>query len=151
VLPTRSNAPLNIRRVELSLASSSAFSFNPWRLQKISALPVVERPPLGGACFSRASKNSSHLSSEAAVCVFLFMYLWALLLYHSPLVYPCFYVWVLVTQYTCQITFTGNLGFVAFMPRANGPASSEALPPRTFIFSFIFGLPRPCFVFYFLL
>jgi hypothetical protein len=49
VLPTRPNAHLNIRRMELKPASSSAFRFSPWRLQKIPALPVVERPPLGGA------------------------------------------------------------------------------------------------------
>jgi hypothetical protein len=149
VLLTRPNAPLNIRRVELSPTSSSAFRFSPRQLQKISAPPVVERPPLGGAWFSRTSRNDSHLSSEAVVCVFLFMYFWALLFCSFPLVYPCFCVWVLVTQYTCQIIFIGDPGFVASLPRANGPTSLEALSPRTFILSFIFGLPRPCSVFLF--
>jgi hypothetical protein len=137
--------------VELTPTSSSTFRFSPLRLQKILALPIVERPPLGGAWFSRASKNGSHPSLEAAVLVVLFMYFWALLLYLSPLVYPCFCVWVLVTQYTCQITFIGDPGFVASMPQVNGPASSKALPLHNFVLIFIFGLPRPYSVFYFIL
>jgi hypothetical protein len=72
-----------------------------------------------------------------------------------PIIHPifCYYgVWVLVTQYTFEITFTGDPGFVTSVSRANGPAFSEALPPRTFVLSFIFGLPRPsCCVFSLLL
>jgi hypothetical protein len=69
----------------------------------------------------------------------------------SPPVYPCFSVWVLVIQYTCEITFNGDPGFVASVPRVKGLASSEALPPRTYVLSLIFGLPIPCCicVFYF--
>jgi len=38
------------------------------------------------------------------------------------------------------------------VPRVNGPASSEVLPPRIFVLSFNFGLPRSfCCVFSFLL
>lgn len=50
-----------------------------------------------------------------------------------------------MTQYTFEITFTGDPGFVASVPQANGPASSEALLLRTFVLSFNFGLPRPSF------
>jgi hypothetical protein len=38
------------------------------------------------------------------------------LLYTSPHVHPCNCVWVIVTQYTCQITFNGDPGFVASVP-----------------------------------
>lgn len=151
VLPTRPNALLNIRRVELTLASSSTFRLSLRWLQKIPALPIVEKLPLGGPWFSRASKNDSHPSSKDAICVVLFMYLWALLLYPSPIVYPCFCVWVLVTQYTCQITFIGDPDFVVSVPWANGSAFSEALLLHNFVFSFIFWLLRPSSVFYFLL
>jgi hypothetical protein len=55
------------------------------------------------------------------------------LLYPSPTVYSCFCGWVIVTQYTCQITFTSNPDFVASVSRVKGPASSKALPLHTFI------------------
>jgi len=56
-----------------------------------------------------------------------------------------------MTQYTYDITFIGDPGFVASVPRVKGPASSKALPPRTFVLSLLFGLPMPCCVcaFYF--
>jgi hypothetical protein len=44
-----------------------------------------------------------------------------------------------VTQYTCEITFNGDPGFVASVPQTKGPASLEALPPRTFIHKLNFG------------
>jgi hypothetical protein len=77
VLPTRPIVlPFNWH-VELTPASSSTFCFNPRRLQKILFLPVVERPPLGGACFSHASRNGSHPTSHPtrlvlAVCDFFY-------------------------------------------------------------------------------
>jgi len=56
---------------------------------------------------------------------------------------PYFGVWVLVTQYTCEITFIGDPDFVASVPRANEPTSSKVLPPRTYIPRLYFGLPKP--------
>jgi len=112
------------------------------------AFPVAERPPLGGACTSRTVTDGSHCSSSfrtfaVTVCVFISLFFWAYLLYPSPPVYPCFCVWVLVTQYTCDITFIGDPSFVVSVSRANGLASSEALPPRTFIHSSNLGCPSP--------
>jgi hypothetical protein len=46
-------------------------------------------------------------------------------------------------QYTCEITFNGDLGFVASVPQIKGPAFLEALPPRTFIHKLNFGLSKP--------
>jgi hypothetical protein len=54
-----------------------------------------------------------------------------------------------VTQYTSQITFTSDTGFVASILQTIGPASPEALLPRTIVLSFNFGLPKPCCVFSF--
>jgi hypothetical protein len=85
-------------------------------------------------------------ASGSLLCLFLFF--WAYLFYflHG---HPCNQgVWVLMTQYTLQITFNGDLGFVASVSRAKGLAFLEALPPRTFVFRFVLGLPSP-FVFYF--
>jgi len=116
-------------------------------------LHFPHQPPVVPA-YSAASQTASSAIFSTAVIVFVFvcMFLWAFLLFPSPLVYPCLGVWVLVTQYTFEITFNGDPGFVASVPRANGPASSEALPPRTFVLSFNFGLPRSsCCVFSFLL
>jgi hypothetical protein len=76
----------------------------------------------------------------------LFLYFWAYLLFLSSLIHLCNSVWVLMTQYTFQITFT----YVAFVPRAKRHPSSEVLPLRTFILKFVFALPSP-FVFLFLL
>jgi hypothetical protein len=156
VLPTRQKPCGFNRRVEPPHAPSSTFRSNPRWFWKFPPLPIAERLSLGGAWFSRASWEGSHTASSAniaaAVFVFLCLLYWAYLLYYFPPVYPCFGVWVLVTQYTFEITFNGDPGFVASVPRANGPASSEALPPRTFVLSFNFGLPRPfCCVFSFLL
>jgi hypothetical protein len=140
------SALLNNRHVELTLASSSTIRFSPQRLQMILVLPVVERPPLGGAWFSRASRNGSHPTyTSTVVCEFFFflMYFWAFWLYPSPHVHPYFYIWILVTQYTYQITFNSDSGFVAFMPQAKGPASSETLSSRSYVLRFIFGLPSP--------
>jgi hypothetical protein len=138
--------------VEHTPASSATFRFNPQWSQKIPVFPVVERPSLGGAWFSRTSKDGSHLTrSTAAMFVFVLLYFWAYLLCHSPLVHPSNGVSVLLTQYTFQITFNDDPGFVASVPQANGPASPEALRPRTFIFTFLFRLPNLYFVFSILL
>jgi hypothetical protein len=113
------------------------------------ANPAAERPPLGGAWTSRAVTDVSHSSSinrtsaVFAVFVFVCLFYWAYLLYSSPPVYPCFSVWVIVTQYTCEITFNGDPDFLASVPQIKGPASSEALPSRTFILILYFGLPKP--------
>jgi hypothetical protein len=121
------------------------------------ANPADERLLLGGACSPRAVMDGSHpaflWTATVGLIVFVLLFFWAYLLYPSPPVYPCFSVWVLVTQYTCEITFNGDPDFVASVPRVKGPASSEALPPRTYILSLIFGLPIPCCicVFYFFL
>jgi hypothetical protein len=74
---------------------------------------------------------------------FLFMFFWVILLDISLPVHPCNGVWVLVAQYTPNITFTGDPGFVTSVPQTIGPASSEALSPRTFVLSFNFGLSSP--------
>jgi hypothetical protein len=143
------------RRVMHRSASSIFSCFLPRRNLTKLRLPADERLSLGGACFSRAPQDGSHPSStwfSVAVVYFRFMFFWAFVLSPFPLIYLCCYgVWVLVTQYTFEIIFTGDPDFVASVPRANEPASSEALPPRTFILSFNFGLPRPsCSVFSFL-
>jgi len=149
VLPTRQYSLGFNRRVEIPIAPSSTFRSNPRWFRSIPLFPTAERSSLGSAWLSRASEEGSHPASAslvAAVFVFICLLYWAYLLYPSPPVYPCFSVWVLVTQYTCEITFNGDPGFVAFMPRAIGPASSEALPPRTFILRLYFGLPKPYFI-----
>jgi len=113
---------------------------------------------LGGACFSNASRNDSHQTSysthtSAVVCVFFNEFL-DFLLYISPHVYSYFCVWVIVTQYICQITFNSDPGFVASMPQGKGLVSSKALPPRSYIHSLNFRLPRPycvCVFYFFLL
>jgi hypothetical protein len=112
-------------------------------------LPVflaAERLSLGGACVSRTVRDGSHTACCLwiyVVFVYVFLSFWAYLFsfLYVHLCNRC--VWVFVTQYTTQITFNGDPGFVASVPRAKGPASSEALPPRTFILSFVFGLPSP--------
>jgi len=94
--------------------------FLPRRILTKLGFPAAERLSLGGACFSRASQAGSHPSSprfSAVVVGFSFMFFWAYVLYPPPLVYLCcFGVWVLVTQYTFEITFNGDLDFVASMP-----------------------------------
>jgi hypothetical protein len=71
------------------------------------------------------------------------MFFWVILLDISLPVHPCNVVWVLVTQYTPNITFIGDPDFVASVPQTIGPASSKALPPRIFVLNFNFGLPNP--------
>lgn len=111
----------------------------------------AKRLSLGGACVSRAVREGSHTACcfwISVVFVYVFLFFWAYLFYflHG---HPCNRsVWVFVTQYTTQITFNGDPGFVASVPRVKGPASSEVLLPRTFILNFIFGLPSPI-LFYF--
>jgi hypothetical protein len=148
VLPTRQKPCGFNRRVEPPHAPSSTFRSNPRWFRKFPPLPIAERPSLGGAWFSRASWEGSHTASSAniaaAIFVFICLLYWAYLLYPSPPpVFPCFGVWVLVTQYTCEITFNGDPDLMASVSRANGPASAEALPPRTYIHSLFFGLPKP--------
>jgi hypothetical protein len=115
----------------------------------LPANPATERPPLGGAWTSRAVTDDSHSSSinrtsvVFAVFVFVCLFYWVYLLYLSPPVYHCFSVWVLVTQYTCEITFNGDPDFVALVPQTKESTSSEALPSRTFVPSLYFGLPKP--------
>jgi hypothetical protein len=120
------------------------------------AFPNAERPPVCGAWTSHAVKEGSHpfsFNRTSDAFVFVLLFFWAYLLFSSPHVYPCFDNWVLVTQFTCDITFTGDPGFVASVPRVNRPSSSEVLPPRTFVHSLNFGLPKLCYVgaFYFLM
>jgi len=94
VLPTRQHAHRLNRRVE-SPTSPSTFRTNPRWFRPIPPLPIAERPSLGSAWFSRTSWDGSHTASSAiftaAVIVFVFvcMFLWAFLLFPSPLVYPC--------------------------------------------------------------
>jgi hypothetical protein len=120
-------------------------------LMDLPAFLAAERLSLGGACVSRAVREGSHTAFYfwiSVVFVFVFLFFWAYLFYF-PYVHPCNRgVWVLVTQYTLQITFNGDPGFVASVPRAKGSASSEALLPRTFVLSFVLGLPSPI-MFYF--
>jgi hypothetical protein len=149
---TLQSVPCSGRRVATPFDPTASHHFGHRWFRAKSVFPVAERPPLGIACPLRAVTDGSHCSSSyrtAAVTVYVFislLFFWAYLLYPSPPVYPCFCVWVLATQYTCDITFIGDPGFEASVPRAKGPASSEALPPRTFIFRFKFGLPKPsCF------
>jgi hypothetical protein len=156
VLPTHQIALRFNWRVRLPTAPSSTFRANPWWFQSIPPFPTAKRPSLGGAWFSRASREGSHPASAnlvAAIFVFVCLLYWIFLLYSSPPVYPCVGVWVLVTQYTCQIIFIGGPAFVASVPRVKGPASLEALLSRTFVYSLNFGLPRPCciFAFFFLI
>jgi len=82
--------------------------------------------------------------------LFFFLYFWVFLLHVSPHVHPYNGVWVLVTQYTSNITFTGDSGFMASVSQTFGPTSSKELPPRTFILHLNFGLSSPNYVFYFL-
>jgi hypothetical protein len=56
------------------------------------------------------------------------------------------HVLVLVTQYTCEITFNGDPDFVASVPQTKGPAFSKALSPHAFVSSLYFGLSKPSFV-----
>jgi hypothetical protein len=144
---TLQSVPRSGRRVTTPFDPTASHHFGHRWFRAKPVFPVAERPPLGGACSSRAVTDGSHCSSScqtAADTVYVFislLFFWAHLLYPSPPVYPCFCVWVLVTQYTCDIIFNGDPGFVASVPRAKGPASSEALPPRTFILSLNLGCP----------
>jgi len=152
VLPTRQQAHGLNRPVEPPTAPSSTFCNNPRWFRTIPPFPIAGRLSLGDAWFSRANQEGSHPARlTAAVFVFVCLYYWAYLLYLSPLVYSYFGVWVHVTKYTCQITFNGDPGFVASVPRAKGPASLEALPLYTFVLRFLFGLPRPYCLFSFFL
>jgi hypothetical protein len=74
---------------------------------------------------------------------FLFMFFWVILLDLSLHVHSYNVVWILVTQCTPNITFTGDPGFVVSVPQTIEPASSEALSPRIFILSFNFELSNP--------
>jgi hypothetical protein len=120
VSPTRPRASKLSRRVMHPPASFIFSCFLPRRILTKLGFPAAERLSLGGACFSRASQAGSHPSSprfSAVVVGFSFMFFWAYVLYPPPLVYLCcFGVWVLVTQYTFEITFNGDLDFVASMP-----------------------------------
>jgi hypothetical protein len=75
---------------------------------------------------------------------FFFFFFFGVFLLHvfSPVHY-CNGVWVIVTQYTSNITITGDLDFVVSMPQTIGLASSEALSPCIFVLSLNFGLPNP--------
>jgi hypothetical protein len=135
----------------LSTASSTGVSWLRQRFWPLRGSPFAARvshAPSGTAPIPPSA------SAFSVVFVFIFLFFWAYLFYFSH-VYPCNRgVWVLVTQYTLQITFTGDPGFVVSVPQAKGPASSEALPPRTFILSFVLGLPSSImfyFVFFFLM
>jgi hypothetical protein len=78
------------------------------------------------------------------VLFFFFFFFFGVFLLHvfSPVHY-CNGVWVIVTQYTSNITITGDLDFVVSMPQTIGLASSEALSPCIFVLSLNFGLPNP--------
>jgi hypothetical protein len=123
-----------------------------WCFWASSTNPAVERPPLGGACSPRAVMEGSHpaflWTSTVYFIIFVLLYFWTYLLFPSPHVHPSYGCdWVLVTQYTFLITFIGDPGFVALVPRAIEPASSKVLPPR----KIVFGLPCPYCVFSFLM
>jgi hypothetical protein len=77
-------------------------------------------------------------------CSLFFFFFFGVFLLHvfSPVHY-CNGVWVIVTQYTSNITITGDLDFVVSMPQTIGLASSEALSPCIFVLSLNFGLPNP--------
>jgi hypothetical protein len=103
---------------------------------------------------TRLSGRLPTLIHPILCCCCCFLFFWAFVLYPSPHVYLyCFGVWVIVTQYTYEITFNGDLSFVVSVLRVKWPASSKVLPPHIFVHSFIFGLCMPsCFyVFSFLL
>jgi hypothetical protein len=114
------------------------------------ANPAAKRPPLGGAWTSRAVTDGSHsFSINKTFAIFAFLvclFYWASLLSPFPPVYPYFGVRVLVTRYTCEITFNGDPGFVALVPQTKRSAPSEALPPHTFIHRLNFGLSKPSYV-----
>jgi hypothetical protein len=150
VSPTCPRASLLNRRMLHPPASSIFSCFLPRRNLTKLGLPVDERLSLGGAWFSRATQDGSHPSStrfSAAFVYFRFMIFWAFVLSPFPHVYLCYYgVWVLVTQYTFEITFTGDPDFVASVSRANGPASSEVLPRVLSFLVSILGCPYPLVV-----
>jgi hypothetical protein len=116
--------------------------------------PAIERPHLGGTCYPLAVRKGSHSAIFCwiftVVFVFVLLYFWAYLLYHSPHVHPCNGVWIFVTQYTFQITFSGDPGFVASVSQANGPTSPEVLPSHTFVLRFFLELHNPYCVFFYL-
>jgi len=94
-------------------------------------------------CFLMVVWPPSLVYFEGFYSFFVFNFcicLWASPLFPS-LVHPCNDVWVLVTQYTLHITFTGDLGFIASVSQTIGPASPKVLPPRTLILSFNLGCP----------
>jgi hypothetical protein len=141
----------SLRRVD-AMFGLPAFNHDLQRcFMALPAFLAAERLSLGGACVSRAVRDGSHTAFcfwISVVFAFVFLFFWAYLFYF-PHVHPRNRgVWVLVTQYTLQITFNGNPGFVASVPRTKGPASSEALPLHNFILSFVLGLPSPI-MFYF--
>lgn len=105
--------------------------------------PVPYSRPCTGLIlpFSSYRLTASAQSWCCCFCVYLFVLLGLFVVPLSP-VYSCFSVWVPVTQYSCEITFNGDSGFVASVPRAIGPASLEALPPHTFILTLYFRLPK---------
>jgi len=73
----------------------------------------------------------------------IFFFFGVFLLHVFSPVHYCNGVWVIVTQYTSNITITGDLDFVVSMPQTIGLASSEALSPCIFVLSLNFGLPNP--------
>jgi hypothetical protein len=116
-----------------------------WYFWASSTNPAVERPPLGGACSSCAVMEGSHPAFLWTSAVYFIIFV---LLFPSPHVHPSYGCdWVLVTQYTFLITFIGDPGFVASVPRVIEPASSKVLPPR----KIVFGLPCLYCVFSFLM
>jgi hypothetical protein len=127
-------------------APSSTFHTNP---EMIPPFPIARGRPW-----------ATHLPGGLPPChrltccccfyVYLFAFLGIFLLFSSLPVYPRFGVWVLVTHYTCQITFIGDPGFVASVLRVQGSTSSKALPPLTYILSLNFELPRLCCVCFFI-
>jgi hypothetical protein len=135
-----------IQPAEAPHAPSSTFPFNPRWFRKFPPLLIAERPSLGGAWFSRATWEGFHTAYSAnivaAVFVFFCLLYWAYLLYHFFPVYPCFVVWVFVTQYTFEITFNGPC--LELM----GPHLRKYCPR---VFSFlvsILGCPGPSVVYF---
>lgn len=141
----------SLRRVDVMFSLPTFNHDLHWCFMGLSAFLVAEWLSLGGAWDTRAVSEGSHFALcfwISVVFVFVFLFFWAFLCYF-PHVYPCNWcVCVIVTQYTTQITLSGDPDFVAFVPRAKGPASSKVLSPHTFILSFVLGLPSPI-TFYF--
>jgi hypothetical protein len=63
------------RRVDFMSTSSTFLRFDSRRFQMVLVCPIDERPPLGGAWYSRASRDGSHPSSSTDRLLFILLHL----------------------------------------------------------------------------